>query len=170
MSIKSTAVVALSGNEPEAIPTYTFNATDDKVLVNENLNKNVENNYVEVASDYAIENKITFKINASAAGTMKLSFSTSANQMAIWSFVDYFRLWVNATGDLTSDNKVTKGEYKAHTQQGDYSTFVRVDVGEFTLLEGENTIVLGFACAGNAAYRFYVRNMIVATNQTIALI
>lgn len=170
MSIKSTAVVALSGNEPEAIPTYTFNATDDKVLVNENLNKNVENNYVEVASDYAIENKITFKINASAAGTMKLSFTTSANPMAIWSFVDYFRLWVNATGDLTSDNKVTKGEYKAHTQQGDYSTFVRVDVGEFTLLEGENTIVLGFACAGNAAYRFYVRNMIIATNQTIALI
>ena len=101
---------------------------------------------------------------------MKLSFTTSANPMAIWSFVDYFRLWVNATGDLTSDNKVTKGEYKAHTQQGDYSTFVRVDVGEFTLLEGENTIVLGFACAGNAAYRFYVRNMIVATNQTIAII
>lgn len=142
---------------------YVFNAIDEQVVVNDNLNKNVDKNYVEVASDYGMENTLTFRINSSKATKATISFTVSANPMAQWSFVDYFRVWYNAGETKDASNKLTKDVYLAHTQQGSYETFVTVTLGEFDLLEGENEIVLGFACAGSPDYRFYVRDMVIDT-------
>lgn len=162
IKIASTSNIAWKTNN------YVFNAIDDQVIVNSNLNKNVDNNYVEVASDYGMENTLTFNITSSKATKANISFTVSANPMAQWSFVDYFRVWYNAGETKDASTKLSKAIYKAHTQQGDYNKFVTVNLGEFDLLEGDNEIVLGFACAGNAAYRFYVRDLQISTRAVLA--
>lgn len=140
-----------------------FLATDGKVHLSSGLAINTEGNYVQV-SDYSAFVTLTFRFTASRAGKATLSFEVGGNPNAQWTFVDYFRVWVNVPFDSCNDTdgaslKLSKDVYTAQTVQGSFTTFSSIEIGEINVIEGENTVTLGFTCVGNQMYSFNVKGM-----------
>lgn len=140
-----------------------FSATDGKVHLSSGLAINTEGNYVQVA-DYSAFVTLTFRFTASQAGKATLSFEVGGNPNAQWTFVDYFRVWVNVLFDSCNDTdgaslKLSKDVYTAQTVQGSFTTFSSIEIGEIDVIEGENTVTLGFTCVGNQMFSFNVKGM-----------
>lgn len=122
---KATCVITIAG----ATQTYTFNAADDKTLVDQG-NKSQKENNVGTASDGTYNAHIVYKFNSDKAGTIKLSSTVSCHNTAR-NFLDVYEIKINGTV-ISSSAVIPVGEM--------WTQYVQLLLGEFNFVKGENTI------------------------------
>ena len=120
---KSTCIITIAG----ATQTYTFNAADDKTLVDQGT-KNASENCVGTDGTYSAH--IVYKFNSDKAGTIKL-LSTVSCHSAARNFLDVYEIKINGTV-ISSSAVIPVGEM--------WTQYVQLLLGEFNFVEGENII------------------------------
>ena len=140
-----------------------FLAVDEKVFVTGGLTKSADKTYYEVA-DYSAFSTVTFKFTSEKQAEALLSFTVAGNPNHVFTFADYFRVWVNVPLAKCNDTdgadlKLKKTDYTAQTSKKALDDFYTVTLGKINLKEGENTVTIGFTCVGSVEYAFSIKGM-----------
>lgn len=151
--------------------TYTFVGYDGNAILGGEAKAFTKStqlwvSYPSKGSTYTDLITVTFNIDSDIEQDVKLGFCIGGNPNYTWTFVDYFRVWVNVDTEKCNDTdgadlRLNKEDYTAQTVQGDAGDFYDIMLGTIHLNEGKNTIVLGWTWAGSSEYKIRVRSMLI---------
>ena len=150
---KATCVITIAGETK----TYTFNAMDDKVLVDEGQ-RNSGENCIGVSSSYGVH--IVYKFNSDKAGKISLSALVSAHNVAR-KFTDVYALKINGTTQ-TSEGIIPVGEM--------WVGYNNIALGSFDVVKGTNTIEFTYLQQALTHNSYNFRNIQIVSDCNIELI
>lgn len=136
---KATCVINVVGN----VKNYTFNAIDEKTLVDQG-EKNDKENCVGTSVEH--NTHIVYKFNSDKAGTIKLSSTVSCHN-APRNFLDVYEVKINGVV-ITSSVAIPAGEM--------WTQYVTLLLGDYSFVAGENTIEITYKqqALGGETYNF----------------
>lgn len=135
---------------------YTFNAIDDKVLVDEG-SKSASENCVGVSSSYGAH--IVYTIHSDEAGKINLSTMVSSHNVAR-RFTDVYELKINGVSQ-NSDGMIPVGEM--------WSGYTNILLGSFDVVEGENTIEFTYLQQALTYNSYNFRSINITSDNVITL-